>query len=162
MPLFRDFIKETFVPRYIAVHDCVDTGNDLAIVGSAAAIALPVDGLARNKYNVKEFFNPTTSVIKDTIEWACLLCEFNFTINAPINTSFKIIIQVEHPTLGDIPVATREFIVPKNNTDYALPTWSKKLYNSDDAEAHLYGFNCYCEADQNCTLKARSLLITQQ
>ena len=159
--LFRDYIKNTFVPTKKAVHDCVDTGADLVITGGAQRIPLPIDGLGRNKFNEKAFFDTATSKIQDSIVWALLMCEFNFKFNGPINTTITVEIEIDHPTIGIIPIASREFVLPKNNIDFNVPTWQKQLYNSDDSEAHLYGFDCYIKSDATVTLKNRSLLTSQ-
>jgi hypothetical protein len=156
----QDVMAENFVPAYAAVHDCVDTGNDLTIIGGDPPIPFPCDSALRDKYNVKKYFDSVTGNVKDGFLWAKLLVEIAVKVNAPTGTSFIIGIVIPHPTFGDIPVRQREFIIPKNNVDYSLD-WVKPLENADDGEAHLYGYNITLWADTTCTLKARSIKVTQ-
>lgn len=158
--VLQDIFKDTFVPSYSAVHDCVDTGDNFTITGGAAAVPFPCDCAARDKYNVKKYFDSATGNVKDGFLWAKMSVEIAVKINAPSGTVFTIGITIPHPTLGAIPVRQREFIIPKNNIDYTLD-WSKSLENADDGEAHLYGYNFTVWADTTCTLKARSIKVVQ-
>jgi hypothetical protein len=156
----QTILKETFIPTYRAVHDCVDTGADLTITGGAGKIPFPCNCLGRNKFNVKEYWDPVTSNIIDGFEWAVLFTSFKFVLNAPVNTTFKITIEIDHPVHGIIPIESYEIVALKNNIDIPYKI-NAELYNSDDSDAHIYGFDIYIESDATCTLKSRSIKVVQ-
>jgi hypothetical protein len=156
----QTILKETFIPTYRAVHDCVDTGNDLTIIGGDPRVKFPCDCEIRDKYNVKKYFDSTTSNIKDGNVWGVMFTTIKAEINAPVNTTIEIEIEIDHPTLGIINIETIDLYHLKNNITIPYKIIST-LYNSDDSDAHLYGFNIWISSNTTCTLKSRSIKVIQ-
>jgi hypothetical protein len=153
-------MRADFMPRIRANHDCVDTGNDFAIVGGAAKVPFPCDCLGRDYYNVKKYWDSATSKIKDSTVNAGMEVEFNFTLNGPQGAYVDIDIEVDHPIYGIIPISIVSFYLTKNNMNAPF-TFRKYLYNGSDSDAHLHGFDVSISSDSTVTLKNRSVLIWQ-
>lgn len=158
MASLQTIFRTKQVPRYVAFHDCVDTGADITIVGGAAAIPFPCNGLGYTEYNVKKYFNEATSNIKDGIPNAVLLACFDFTIDGSIGDTVSLKIDIPNP-LGVINVGTYHFNTPRN-TPWAFH-FTKILYNGSASGAHDYGFDIKISSLETVVLKARSVSTIQ-
>jgi len=153
-----DIFETEFIPRFVAFHDCVDTGTDITIVGGAPAIPFPCDGLGWTEYNVKKFFTESTSNIKDGIPNAVMLACFDFTIDGSTGDTCFIDIDIPNP-LSPTHVGTYYFSVPRN-TPWPF-YFTKQLYNGAFADAHEWGFDIKISSLDTVVLKARSISTVQ-
>jgi hypothetical protein len=159
MGKLSDLLKSNFYPRKAAIHDCVDTGADLALT-AANTIDFPCDCVSRDyKSTTTTLWNKTTSLIKDTVDNAEMRVKIKMTLNGAVNNILTMDVFVPHPTLGDIPIDNIDFVLYKNNLDTNF-TGFLLLYNGTDSEARTHGFKVQITASGNMTLKARSILIT--
>lgn len=156
----QTIMSTSYIPRYVASHDCVDTGNDFSIIGGAAAVKIPINGLGRNKYNVKQLFNPATSNLKDSIVWSAMIADLSLGVVASSNTIVTIEIRIPNPSApgGFYSVSSTDFLIFKNNIKQDLKL-IKLLNAADDGGAEVYGFDFYISATDNTTLKNRSIIV---
>jgi len=159
MGLFRDFIKETFVATKNCIHDCVDTGNTLALVASNE-IDLPIDCVGRDyKSTTTELWDNLNSIVKDTIDNTEIRVKIKMTLNGAVNDILTIKCFVPNPTLGDIPIDEQDIVLYKNNIDTHITRFFM-LYNGSDSGAKDYGFKFTITPNGNMDLKDRSILVS--
>jgi len=159
MGLFRTFIKDTFVPAKNCIHDCVDTGNTLAL-SSGVEVDLPVDCAVRDyKSTTTALWDPLASIVKDTIDNTEIRVKVTMTLNGSINGICVVKCYVPHPVHGDILVDEQDFVLYKNNIDVRRPVYFM-LYNGTDSEAKTYGFKFTITPSAGMDLKARSILVS--
>ena len=158
MAELSDILQTNIIPHKKAIHDCVDTGNDLALSASTE-IDFPVDCAGRDYKTTSGLWDNSTSLIKDSIDNGVLYVKYKMVLNGSANDILTLRIYVPHPTFGDIEVDSQELVLYKNNID-TLFTGFSLLYNGTDSEATQYGFKVTINPSANMTLKARSILIT--
>lgn len=153
-----NYTESEVIPMKNAIHDCVDTGSDLAITASQE-ILLPIDcGVRDYKSTTQSLWDSANSKIIDTIDDTALFVKFKLELNGAVNDICAVRIYVDHPTFGEIDVDYQEFVLYKNNID-TLFTGFSLLYNGVDSEAKQYGFKVAITPTGNMTLKQRSILI---
>lgn len=155
--VLQDILENNAIPTQKAIHDCVDTGNDLALL-TGVEILFPCDCAERDYKNAGDKWNKTTSIIKDSIDNNAIFAKIKTTLNGAVNTVVTINVVVPHPTLGDILVDSQDIIIDKNNIDRNKTTFLL-LYNGTDSEATQYGFELRIVADGDVVLKDRSVLV---
>lgn len=159
MGLFRNFIKDTFIPTKNCIHDCVDTGTTLTLL-SGVEVDLPIDCATRDyKSTTTALWDPITSLVKDTIDNTEIRVKLTMTINGAINGICVVRCYVPHPTFGDILIDEQDFILYKNNIDVRRPVYFM-LYNGVDSEAKDYGFKFTLTPTADMDLKSRSILVS--
>ena len=159
MAELSDILAANFIPVKRAVHDCVDTGADLALTGGVT-VDFPVDCVGRD-YKSDEsitLWNNSTSLIKDTVDDAAMFVKIKGVVNGAANDILTFTVFIPHPTLGDIPVDEFDWVMYKNNLDTKF-TGFLLLYNAIDGEAKTHGFKVRITPSANMTLKTRSILI---
>ena len=155
----QDLFRAVFIPSKNCIHDCIDTGNDLAL-SSGVEVDLPIDCVGRNyKSTTTELWNGVNSIVKDTINNTEIRVKIKMTLNGAVNDICTIKCVVPHPTLGDIPVDEQDIVLYKNNVDTPITRFFM-LYNGADSEAKDYGFKFTITPTGNMTLKDRSILVS--
>jgi len=157
--VLQDILAESFVPAKNGIHDCVDTGATLALA-SGVEVDLPIDCVVRDyKSTTTEFWNPATSIVKDTIDNTEIRVKLKMTVNGAINGIVLVKCFVPHPTLGDIVIDEQDVVLYKNNIDINTTRFFM-IYNGTDSEAKDYGFKFTLTPSANIDLKARSILVS--
>jgi hypothetical protein len=152
-------MENNAIPLKRKIHDCVDTGDDLAL-SSGVEINLPVDCAVRDyKSTDLALWNNTTAIVKDSIDDNEIKVKLKLELNGAANDICQLRVFVPHPTFGDIEVDYQELVLYKNNTDTLFTTFTL-LYNGTDSEATTYGFKITLTPTGNMTLKQRSILVT--
>jgi hypothetical protein len=153
----RDCLEHNAIPSMRLIHDCVDTGTELALVQDAE-ILYPVDCAGRDYKTAENLWDSTTSIFKNHIDNGIINFKIRMTLNGAKDSNCLVKIVVPHSTLGDIEVADKYFILHKNNLDTTFE-WSSFVYMGTDAEAKTYGFKVSLIPNAGMTLKARSILV---
>lgn len=159
MAELTNILENNFIPHKRAIHDCVDTGADFALL-NGVGVLFPCDCGSRDyKSTTIAFWDKDAHLIKDTIDNAEMRVKIKAVLNGAANDICKISVYIPHPTFGNIPVDEIEWVLYKNNTD-TLYTGYFLLYNSIDGEAKDYGFEVAIESTGDMLMKSRSILIT--
>jgi len=159
MAELADIKQNNFIPQKRAIHDCVDTGADFALLDSVAVL-FPCNCATRDyKSTDKTFWDKNNNLIKDTIDNAEMRVKIKAVLNGAANDICKLSIYIPHPTLGNIPVDEIEWVLYKNNIDTQF-TGYFLLYNSTDGDAKTHGFKVAIESNGDMIMKNRSILIT--
>jgi hypothetical protein len=154
-----NILETKFIPTKKAIHDCVDTGNDLVLT-SGIEVDYPVDCVGRDyKSTATSLWDGLNSIIKDTIDNTEIRVKFKMILNGAVNDICTIRIYVPHPTLGNIEIDSQDMVLYKNNIDTVFTRFTL-LYNGTDSEAKDYGFKVTLTPSGNMTLKSRSILVT--
>jgi len=154
----RDILRLFYLPRKIAIQDCVDTGTLMNLL-DGQTYDLPIDCALRNYLSTeRELFFPETSTVRDSIVNNGLTVKVKLSLRGNVSDKLKINIYIPHPTYGNIPVDNYEIVIYRNNltVDFSQII---ELYNAIDGEAHLYGFKFELVPEGNLELTSRSILI---
>jgi hypothetical protein len=155
--VLQDILEENALPIQKAIHDCVDTGADFALL-AGIEVLFPCDCALRDYSNNGNKWDKATSIIKDSIDNNAIFAKIKTTLNGAVNTIVTINVVVPHPTFGDILVDSQDIVIDKNNIDRNKTTFLL-LYNGTDSEATQYGFEVRIVADAGTVLKDRSILV---
>ena len=155
----QDLFRSLFIPAKNCIHDCVDTGSTLAL-SSGVEVDFPCDCVNRDyKSTTTELWNPSTSIVEDTIDNTEIRVKLKMTLNGSVNDILSIKCFVPHPTFGDIPIDEQDIVLYKNNIDTNITRFFM-LYNGTDSEAKDYGFKFTITPSAGMDLKARSILVS--
>ena len=153
----RDILRDNNIPAKRTIHDCVDTGSDLAILQNVE-IQFPCDCANRNYINDKALWVNATGNFKDTIDDSLISVKIRVTLRGVKDSICTVKLVTPHPTLGDLLITEHDFVLYKNNIDINFE-WTTFVYNGTDSDAKTYGFNVTLTPDANMTLKDRSILV---
>jgi hypothetical protein len=155
----QDLFSSLFIPSKNCIHDCVDTGSTLAL-SSGIEVDFPCDCANRDyKSTTTELWNPSTSIVKDTIDNTEIRVKLKMTLNGGANDILLVKCFVPHPTFGDILIDEQDIVLYKNNIDTNITRFFM-LYNGTDSEAKDYGFKLTITPSAGMDLKARSILVS--
>jgi hypothetical protein len=149
-----DYLEDNIVHAKRQVHDCVDTGADLAV--STTEILYPCDCATRDYKSGDPLWDNTTSIFKNGIQDSVILVKWSFTSQSTVpGRKMTIKIVIPDPA-GDIPIETVDYFIDTQNQDEFFGN-SRQYYNGP--EALLYGFKITIVGDGSFTLKDRSISI---
>jgi len=154
MPELSDILANNIIHSKRQVHDCVDTGADLAL--STTEVPFPCNFAQREYKSGDPLWDVPTSIFSNGIQDSVILAKWSFTARSTSSGRKMTITVVIPDPAGDIPIEAVDYFIDTHNVDEFFGN-SRQYYNGP--EALLYGFKITIVGDGAFTLKARSVSI---